>query len=217
MKTGDDRKLDAINARAVHDPAMREILMSLGLTDGDPVQLRAAMDRLEPSERDELLRRSAELEESSGRSNRAYAQLGDFAQKRWVELMYGPDQVAKDALRKMDPAMQAIKVGNGDAYESYQTKFAKDAALLRETVSTARNMLRSEIRKAIPALGLDLDTETRAPLVDHLTRAAPVPASITEVMGAADKLAAAKSQHDLSLEQQRHRGLAAAPRASLDL
>lgn len=217
MKSTPDRKLDAITARAIHDPAMRDILTDFGLVQSNPAELRAAMDELSVESRTSLLDRSEELEETSGRTNDAYANMGDFAHRRWIELLKEHDQKAGVMLKGMETAMQAIRAGNRDLYEHHLTKFAEQGLKMTEVVTKARNELRRDIRQMLPKMGINLDTETRAPLVDHLTRAAPVPSTIYEVMTAKHRLEAAKAQQDLANEQRRHLGPRAAPKADLGL
>ena len=108
MKSATHREFDAISARAIHDSEMREILNDLGLHQSSPGDLRAAMDQLDPKQRDTLLQRSGELEERSGRSNGAYLALGDFAHRRWVELMRDLNAQAKVIMADMEPAMQGV-------------------------------------------------------------------------------------------------------------
>ena len=217
MESPDKRKLDAIAARAVHDPEMREILSDAGLFQSDPSELRAALDQLPPSQKFDLYDRSMDLEESSGLSNDAYKTLGDYAHQRWVELMKEPNAQAEKTMADMDPALQTVRSENKDQFEHYQQKFAEQGTVMTDAVADARNELRRDIRKAVNDMGFEFDTSTRAPLVDHLTRAAPVPSPVSEVMGAGDKLEAAKSQHEATMEQRRHLGADNAARANLGM
>lgn len=217
MKSATHREFDAISARAIHDSEMREILSDLGLHQSTPGDLRAAMDQLDPRQQDELLRRSEELEERSGRSNTAYLSLGDFAHRRWVELMRDLNDKAKAVMADMEPAMQGVLTNNKEVFEHYRQRFAEHGEMMTDAVADARNQLRRDIRREVKDGALNLDTEARAPLVDHLTRAAPVPQAITDVMGAAGKLEAAKAQQDLAMEQRRHLGMNAAPKSGYSM
>lgn len=214
MKSTPQRTLDAITARAIHDPAMRAILNDLEIFEAEPAGLRAALDNLDEDKRRDLLARSERLEATSGRSNQVYAEMGDFAQAKWIALMAKTNERAKVALKDMEPALQAIRSGDTERYERFQQKFAEEGKAMTDAVAKARNELRREIRRELPAMNIDLDTEARAPLVDHLTRAASVPAAVSEVMIASSKLEAARAQHALTLEQRRHLGPAAAPKPS---
>lgn len=214
METDTKRKLDAIAARAIHDHDMREILNDIGLYRQDATELRMAMDDLPFQDRERLFSMSDDLEESSGRSNTAYQQLGDFAHERWVALMRAPDKQARKAIEDMEPALVAAKSNSPEAFEMFQTRFAEQGQVMTETVANARNELRRDIRKAAKGMDLNLTTDTRAPLVEHLTRAAPVPPAIAEVMGAATKLEAAKAQADLAAEHRRTASPTAAPKAN---
>lgn len=217
METTTKRKMDAIAARAIHDPRMREILNEYGLYQSDPAELRSAMDQLSVAQRDDMFDESEDLEEESGLSNDAYQTLGDFAQRRWVELMRDHNEQAQSVMKDMEPAVQAVQSQNLEAYEHYQTRFAEQGQHMTEAVAEARNDLRRDIRRAIKDMGFDFDTQTRAPLVDHLTRAAPVPTAVSDVMGASNKLEAAKSRNDLDIEQRRHLGPQASPKANLGM
>lgn len=217
METTNKRLLDAIAARAIHDPRMREILNEFGLYQSDASELRDAMEELPASRRDDLIDASEELEEASGLSNDAYQTLGDFAHRRWVDLMRDNNEQAKSIMQDMEPALQAVQSQNAEKYEHYQTRFAEHGQIMTEAVAEARNDLRRDIRRAIKDMGFDLDTQTRAPLVDHLTRSAPVPTAVSDVMGASNKLEAAKSRHDLDVEQRRHLGPQATPNARLGM
>lgn len=217
MESTDKRKLDAIAARAVHDLEMREILSDVGLFQSDPRELRAALDQLSASQKFDLYDRSMDLEEASGLSNDAYKTLGDYAQKRWVGLMKKPTAQAEKAMADMEPALQSVRSENAESFESFRQRFAEQGEIMTDNVAGARNELRRDIRKAVNDMGFDFDTSARAPLVDHLTRAAPVPSSVSEVMGASDKLEAAKSQHEMAQEQRRHLGAENANRAGLGM
>ena len=212
-----DDELDAIAARALHDPEMREILSDLGVNDSDGTALRAKLGDIPATKLDELLARSEDLEQQSGRSNEVYRTLGDFAKDRWIELIREQNERAVRLMENMKPAMDAIRLGNPEAYENHRTRFAEQGETMKDGVAAARNELRRDIRREIAAGNFSLDTETRAPLVDHLTRAAPVPQAISEVMSASSRLEAAKAKQDMELMQQRHLGHAASPRASLDI
>ena len=212
-----DDELDAIAARALHDPAMREILSDLGVNDPNGTALRAKLGDLPATKLDELLARSEELEQRSGRTNAAYRTLGDFAKDRWIELIREPNERASRIMKDMTPALEAIRLGNTDAYENHRTRFAEQGEHMADAVAEARNELRRDIRREIAAGSFHLDTESRAPLVDHLTRAAPVPQAISEVMSASNRLEAAKAKRDMELIQQRHLGHGASPKASLDI
>jgi hypothetical protein len=214
MKPTSSRELDAIAARAIHDPEMRELLTQMDLHQSDPAKLRDAMDQLSLAERDKLFQQSEELQRRTGRSNDAYLALGDYAHDRWLELMRDLNNRAEQANKDMKPALDAVRTQNADAYEHYRQKFAEEGQTMTDAVAAARNQLRRDIRREVKDSDIPLDTEARAPLVDHLTRAAPVPAAVTELMGASNRLEAAKAQHDLTMEQRRH-GLAPAPKASL--
>ncbi len=217
MKSATHREFDAISARAIHDSEMREILNDLGLHQSSPGDLRAAMDQLDPKQRDTLLQRSGELEERSGRSNGAYLALGDFAHRRWVELMRDLNAQAKVIMADMEPAMQGVRTNDKEAFEYHRTRFAEQGEIMTDAVAEARNQLRRDIRREVKGGALSLDTEARAPLVDHLTRAAPVPQAITDVMGAAGKLEAAKANQDLAMEQRRHLGMNAEPKSGYSM
>lgn len=217
MKSATQREFDAISARAIHDSEMREILNDLGLHQSSPSDLRAAMDQLAHHQQEELLRKSGELEERSGRTNAAYQSLGDFAHRRWVELMRGLNERAKEVMADMEPAMQGIRSNDKEAFEKYRQRFAEQGEQMTDAVADARNALRRDIRREVKGGSLNLDTEARAPLVDHLTRGAPVPQAVTDVMGAAGKLEAAKANQDLQLEQRRHLGMNAAPKSGYSM
>lgn len=217
MESTDKRKLDAIAARAIHDPEMREILNDIGLYQSEPAELRAALDQIPTSQKYDLYDRSEELEEASGLSNDAYKTLGDYAHERWVELMREPNQKAEKVAAEMEPAMQSIRSENTEAFEHHRQRFREQGQIMTDAVAGARNELRRDIRKAVNEMGFEFDTSTRAPLVDHLTRAAPVPPAVSEVMGAGDKLEAAKAQHELAVEQRRHLGADNAARANLGM
>jgi hypothetical protein len=218
MKSSSDRDLDAITARATHDPAMRNILNDLGLHQSNTHDLRAAMKALDPATRRELSARSAALETSSGRSNDAYLAVGDFAQQEWLRLMKPLHDKAEMAMKDMPAALASIKAGQVEQFERYRQSYAEQGEVFTDALTVARNKLRKGIRQIVKETGLALDTATRAPLVEHLTRSAPVPAKITEVMTASGKLEAAKAQHELDLEQRRHMGMtpAASPRPRAD-
>lgn len=213
MKSSSDRELDAITARATHDPAMRNILNDLGLHQSNAAELRAAMKALDPATRRELEARSNELETSSGRSNDAYLAVGDFAQQEWLRLMKPLHDKAETVMKDMPAALAAIKTGHAEQFERHRQFYAEQGELLKDALNDARNQLRKGIRQVVKEIGLGLDTAARAPLVEHLTRSAPVPAKITEVMTASGKLDAAKAQHELDLEQRRHMGMTPAANA----
>lgn len=217
MESTDKRKLDAIAARAIHDPQMREILNDIGLYQSEPAELRAALDQIPTSQKYDLYDRSEDLEEASGLSNDAYKTLGDYAHERWVELMREPNQQAEKFAEQMEPALQTVKTENADMFEHHRRNFAEQGQAMTDVVADARNELRRDIRKAVNEMGFEFDTSTRAPLVDHLTRAAPVPPAVSEVMGASGKLEAAKAQHELAQEQRRHLGAENANRAGLNM
>jgi hypothetical protein len=107
-------------------------------------------------------------------------------------------------MEDMEPALTAARSQNKEAFEAYQTRFAEHGQEMTEAVANARNELRRDIRKTAKDMHLGMTTETRAPLVDHLTRAAPVPTAVAEVMGAATKLESAKAQADLAVEHRRN-------------
>lgn len=206
MESTDKRKLDAIASRAIHDPELREILNDIGLNQSEPAELRSALDQLPASQKYQLYDRSEDLEEASGLSNDAYKTLGDYAHQRWVELMREPNAQAVKVSGEMETAMQSVRSENKEAFEHHRQRFGEQGQVMTDAVASSRNELRRDIRKAVSEMGFDLDTSTRAPLVEHLTRAAPVPPAISEVMGASDRLEAAKSQHELAVEQRRHLG-----------
>lgn len=214
METDTKRKLDAIAARAIHDHDMREILNDFGLYGQDATDLRAAMDELSFPDRERLFDMSDDLEETSGRTNDVYQQLGDFAQERWVKLMKQPNADAMAVMADMDKALNAARSNTPDQYEMYRTRFAEHGQTMTETVADARNELRRDMRKAVKTMDPNLTTDTRAPLVEHLTRAAPVPSAVSEVMGAATKLEVAKAQADLAVEHRRNASPVAAPKAT---
>lgn len=206
MDATEDRKMDAITARAQHDPEMRDILSDIGIFESDPDRLRDALDTLPMQKKFELFDSSDDLEKASGRSNDAYMLIGDFAQQRWVELMAQPKQVAQKINDVMPAAKRTIETGNTEQYGAYQQQFAERGAELNDAVTEARNTLRRDIRSEVKASGLDYDTATRGPLVEHLTRSAPVPAEVTDAIGAAGRLENAKMRYDSNLERQRHLG-----------
>lgn len=214
METDTKRKLDAIATRAIHDHDMREILNDFGLYGQDAAELRATMDELSFPDRERLFDMSEDLEEKSGRTNDVYQRLGDFAQDRWVKLMKQPNDDAMAVMADMDKAMNAARSNNPDQYEMYRTRFAEKGQSMTETVANARNELRRDIRKAVKDLRMDLTTDTRAPVVEHLTRAAPVPSAVAEVMSASTKLEVAKAQSDLAVEHRRNASPVAAPKAT---
>ncbi|NJM82971.1 MAG: hypothetical protein HC844_11150 [Tabrizicola sp.] len=197
---------------------MRNILNDLGLHQSNAAELRAAMKALDPATRRELSSLSQELETSSGRSNDAYLAVGDFAQQEWLRLMKPLHDKAEAAMKDMPAALAAIKTGHAEQFERHRQSYAEQGEVFKDALTDARNQLRKGIRQVVKETGLGLDTAARAPLVDHLTRSAPVPAKITEVMTASGKLEAAKAQHDLDLEQRRHMGMtpAANPRPRAD-
>lgn len=206
MDATEDRKMDAIASRAQHDPDMRDILSDIGIYESDPERLREALDSLPIQQRNELFDNSDDLEKSSGRSNDAYMLIGDFAQQRWTELMNKPKEAAAKVNENMPAAKRAIETGNKDQFEVYQQQFAERGVEINDSVTEARNALRRDIRSEVKASGLGYDTATRGPLVDHLTRSAPVPGEVTEAIGAAGRLENAKIRHDSNLERQRHLG-----------
>lgn len=214
MESDTKRKLDAIAARAIHDHDMREILNDIGLYAQDATELRAAMGELPFQQRERLFDMSDDLEKSSGRTNAVYQKLGDFAQARWVALMREPNIEATAVIADMDKALVAARSNTPDQFELYRTRFAERGHAMTETVADARNELRRDIRKAVKEMDLNLSTHTRAPLVEHLTRAAPVPPAVAEVMGAATKLEVAKTQADLAIEHRRNASPAASPKAN---
>lgn len=214
METDTKRKLDAIAARAIHDHDMREILNDIGLYAQDATELRAAMDELPFPARERLFDMSDELEETTGRTNDVYQRLGDFAQERWTALMKQPNEDAKAVVADMDKALIAARSNTPDQYEMYRTRFAEHGQAMTETVANARNELRRDIRRAAKTMDMNLTTDTRAPLVEHLTRAAPVPSAVAEVMGAATKLEVAKAQADLAIEHRRNASPTASPKAT---
>jgi hypothetical protein len=82
METDTKRRLDAIAARAIHDPDMREILNDIGIYAEDAQNLRANLGHLDPTVREDLFSMSDDLEDKTGRSNTAYQRLGDYARER---------------------------------------------------------------------------------------------------------------------------------------
>jgi uncharacterized protein YicC (UPF0701 family) len=218
MKTPAQAKLDAIAARALHDPEMRAILSDeFDVIEADTAALRDALDAIPPRKRERLFERSEELEQTSGRTNALYAELSHFAQRRWRELIREPNERATAFKEEMEPARQAVAARNADLYEHYRTRFTEQGKEVSEAVAEARNELRRDIRRMIAEKSPGIDTQTRAPLVDHLTRAAPVPAAVADAMGAARQLEAFKARQDLLHEQNRHLGRQSAPRADLGI
>lgn len=216
MKSYIDRQLDAISVRALHDPEMREVLSQVDIYASDLGSVRTALNELTTDQREVLFERSEALERSSGRSNEIYDALNGIVHRRWAELLRERIERSNRVMAKMGPALEAIRAGDVPAYEAHRAEFDMQQEQMEKDLTKDRVQLRRVIRSETRTLDPKMPTDVRAPLVEHMTRAVPVPPAIADLLLATSRLAAAKAQHDASLEQRRQLGPTPSPRANLD-
>lgn len=216
MKSPVARSLDMIAIRAAHDADMRDLLRDQHIDPrGTISDLRQRLADLDPRQVDTLLEKNNELEERTGRPNAAYQALSERTQKLWMELIKPhEDQAGKLIETDMRKAYDALAAENNERFEMYLDRFKSHGEEMSKAMVSVRTEVRRDIRAHIFELGLQLDTQTRATLVDQMSRQFTVPPSMDKVMGASNELEDAKSQMERERELNRALGYENAPSPS---